>query len=205
MTLRTCEAAPAIADTFVVSCIDPRFVEEPSVLLNALGRTGRYSEMRIAGAALAAVDRTRPAWGTALWENLAASRRLHGVRRVTFLNHRDCGAVNAWAGRRLSADPQDELRVHADLLDRAAAEVRRRHPDMVVEIKLMELDGTVQSLPCRHCAPAGLVAEAVDPPAPVAADDRQSRRLCRARSLAHRRWRAARCRAGTRPAGDRHS
>jgi hypothetical protein len=165
MTITPTPRTPTAADTFVVTCIDPRFVEEPAQLLNMLGRTGRYSEMRIAGAALAAIDETRPAWGTALWENLAASRQLHGVRRVTFINHRDCGAVNAWAGRRLSADPQDELRVHTDLLNRAAAEVRRRHPDMVVEIKLMELDGSVQMLPCEHCAPPGLRAEAVAPPA----------------------------------------
>ncbi len=163
--------APSVADTFVVSCIDPRFVEEPALLLRALGRAGRYSEMRIAGAALAAVNDAQPAWSTALWDNLAASRQLHGVRRVTFLNHRDCGAVNAWAGRKLSANPQDELQVHTDLLNRAAAEVRRRHPDMEVEIKLMDLDGSVQILPCQHCAPQGLRAEAVAPPSRPANPD----------------------------------
>ena len=161
MTIHPNAAAPSVADTFVVSCIDPRFVEEPAQLLRTLGRTGRYSEMRIAGAALAAVNAAQPAWGAALWDNLAASRRLHGVRRVTFLNHRDCGAVNGWAGRKLSADPIDELQVHADLLNRAAAEVRRRHPDMEVEIALMDLDGAVQVLPCQHCAPQGLRAETV--------------------------------------------
>lgn len=166
MTITQHAPPPTAADTFVVSCIDPRLVEEPAQLLNALGRAGRYSEMRIAGAALAAVNTAQPAWSTALWENLAASRRLHGVRRVTFLNHRDCGAVNAWAGRKLSVDPQEELRVHEDLLNRAAAEVRRRHPDMEVEIKLMDLDGSVQLVPCRHCAPQPLRAEAVDAPPP---------------------------------------
>lgn len=153
--------APATAaDTFVVSCIDPRFIEEPAQIFAQFGRSGRYSEMRIAGAALAAVNTAQPAWGTALWENLAASRQLHGVRRVTFLNHRDCGAVKAWAGRVLT--PAEELEVHADLLNRAAAEVRRRHPDMEVEIALMEIDGAVRMLPCLHCAPVqGLRADAV--------------------------------------------
>lgn len=154
---------PTAADTFVVSCIDPRFVEEPSQIFAQFGRSGRYSEMRIAGAALAAVNTAQPAWSTALWDNLAASRQLHGVRRVTFLNHRDCGAVKAWAGRNLG--PEEELQVHTDLLNRAAAEVRRRHPDMEVEIALMALDGSVQVLPCAHCAPMqGLRAEAVGGP-----------------------------------------
>jgi len=154
---------PSKADTFLVSCIDPRLTDDTTFLQAALGRTDRYSEMRIAGAALAAVDSNRPAWGTALWENLAASRALHGIRQVTFLNHRDCGAMHLWAGRRLADDPAEEARVHADVLNRAAAEVRARHPDLLVEIKLMELDGSTRILPCAACVPRGFRAEAVEP------------------------------------------
>jgi hypothetical protein len=142
------EPAPRKADAFVVSCIDPRLTDDVTYLMTALGRAGRYSEMRIAGAALAAVDEGRPAWNAALWENLAASRQLHGVRKVVFINHRDCGAMHLWAGRRLSDDPAEELRQHHAVLTRAAEAVRARHPDMSVEIKLMELDGSVRMLPC---------------------------------------------------------
>ncbi len=160
------EPAPRKADAFVVSCIDPRLTDDVTHLLAALGRTGRYSEMRIAGAALAAVDENRPGWNAALWENLAASRQLHGVRKVVFINHRDCGAMHLWAGRRLADDPAEELRQHHAVLNRAAEAVRARHPDMTVEIKLMELDGSVRILPCAACAPApGLRAEAVEDPA----------------------------------------
>lgn len=156
---------PSKADAFVVSCIDPRLTDDVTFLLAALGRTGRYSEMRIAGAALAAVDDARPAWGTALWENLGASRQLHGVRRVVFINHRDCGAMDLWAGRRLADDPVEEQRQHHAVLNRAAAAVRARHPDMEVEIQLMELDGSTRILPCAACAPSGgLRAEAVPAP-----------------------------------------
>lgn len=160
------ETPPRKADAFVVSCIDPRLTDDVTFLMTALGRTGRYSEMRIAGAALAAVDEGRPAWNAALWENLGASRQLHGVRKVVFINHRDCGAMHLWAGRRLSDDPAEELRQHHAVLTRAAEAVRARHPDMSVEIKLMELDGSVRMLPCAACAPApGLRAEAVEDPA----------------------------------------
>ena len=161
-------AAPGKADAFVVSCIDPRLTDDVTFLMAALGRTDRYSEMRIAGAALAAVDDRNPSWGAALWQNLDASRQLHGVRKVVFVNHRDCGAMHLWAGRRLSDDPADELRQHHAVLERAAAAVRARHPDMTVEIKLMELDGSARILPCTTCQPAGhpagFRAEAVAPP-----------------------------------------
>ena len=145
------DQAPGKADTFLLSCIDPRLTDDTTVYFDALGRTDRYSEMRIAGAALALVDPARPAWGAAVWENLAASRQLHGVRRVTLLNHRDCGAMRLWAGRPL--DAAAELRLHAEVLDQAAAAVRARHPDMQIELKLMELDGSVRALPCAACAP----------------------------------------------------
>ncbi|MEI6162317.1 MAG: hypothetical protein WCP77_20995, partial [Roseococcus sp.] len=82
------------ADTFLISCIDPRFTDDTTFRFAALGRTDRYSEMRIAGAALAVVDESRPNWQTALWENLAASIQLHGIRNVTLLNHADCGAMD---------------------------------------------------------------------------------------------------------------
>jgi carbonic anhydrase len=153
--------APRKADTFLVACIDPRVVDETEFFMAALGRTDRYSEMRIAGAALAAVDAGRPAWREALFDNLAASRALHGIRKVTFINHRDCGAVNLWAGRSLAADPAEELRIHAEILNRAAEEVRARHPDLLIEIKLMDLDGSVSILPCQACIPQGFRAEAV--------------------------------------------
>lgn len=167
------------ADAFVLSCIDPRLVDDVTQLLATMGRTNRYSEMRIAGAALAAVDEARPGWNTAVWDNLAASRQLHGVRRVIIINHRDCGAMNLWAGRNLAQDPADEERQHQAVMERAAAEVLRRHPDMAVELHLMALDGSTQRLPCMACATAaerrldtmrpGLRAEAVAPPASPAA------------------------------------
>lgn len=146
---------PRLADSFVLSCIDPRLVDDTTRHLDALGMTDRYSEMRIAGAALALVDPARPAWRQAVLENLAASIQLHGIGRVVLIGHRDCGAVNLWAGRTLAADPPDETRTHHELMERAATVLRERHPQLQVELRLMGLDGSVQLLPCAACGPAG--------------------------------------------------
>ncbi|PZW47032.1 hypothetical protein C8P66_10770 [Humitalea rosea] len=153
------------AETFLLACIDPRLIDDSGMYFAAIGRGERYSEMRVAGAALALADPARAAWAATIWENLAASRQLHGVTRVTLLNHRDCGAMAQHLGRPF-ADAAEEERLHADVLARAAEAVRARHPDMRIETKLMELDGRVSILPCAVCAPRGpLVAEAVAPPA----------------------------------------
>ena len=162
------------ADTFLISCIDPRFVDDVTFRFAALGRTNRYSEMRIAGAALAFIDAARPAWQAALWENLAATRQLHGIRNVTLLNHRDCGAMDLWAGRRLADDPAEELRIHTEVLNQAADAIRTRHPDLLIELKLMNKDGSTIRPPCRNCIPTGFIpgpAGADGLPAPGAAPD----------------------------------
>lgn len=151
------------ADTFLISCIDPRFTDDTTFRFAALGRTDRYSEMRIAGAALALVDDNRPNWQAALWENLAATIQLHGIRNVTLLNHADCGAMDLWAGRRLRDDPAEELRLHAEVLNRAADAIRARHPDLLIELKFMEKDGSVARPPCRSCIPTGFRAGPVGP------------------------------------------
>lgn len=146
---------PSRADTFLISCIDPRLADDTTFRFEALGRTDRYSEMRIAGAALAIVDDRNPGWQATFWENLAATRQMHGIRNVTLLNHRDCGAMNAWAGHRLADDPAEELRVHTEVLNAAADAIRARHPDLLIEIKLMDLTGHVERPPCRSCVPSG--------------------------------------------------
>lgn len=146
------------ADAFVVSCIDPRTTRSAAEIMAELGRTDRYSEMRIPGAALALTEPSLPE-GQVLLEALDASRRLHGIRTVIFLNHRDCGAVGLWSGRELQAGSLEETRIHARLLHCAAEVVRARHPDLEVRLKLMDLQGRMQALPCPNCTPTALRGE----------------------------------------------
>jgi hypothetical protein len=146
---------PGKADTFLLSCIDPRLTDDTTFHFAALGRTDRYSEMRIAGAALALVDPARPAWRQAVLENLAASIELHGIHQVSLLHHRDCGAMKLWAGAAAVADPAQELRLHTEVLNEAAAIILARHPSLTVEIAFMELDGQVVHPVCTTCLGSG--------------------------------------------------
>lgn len=59
--------APGKADTFLLSCIDPQLIDDTTFYFDALGRTDRFSEMRITEAALELVDTNRPAWNAADW------------------------------------------------------------------------------------------------------------------------------------------
>ncbi|MDB5415833.1 MAG: hypothetical protein JWR10_4168, partial [Rubritepida sp.] len=48
-----------------------------------------------------------------------------------------------------------ELLVHTEVLNAAADAIRARHPDLLIEIKLMDLAGHVERPVCRNCVPAG--------------------------------------------------
>jgi hypothetical protein len=142
---RAARPAP-LAQVLVLSCIDYRLADDVGRYLSQRGLDDRYSEMRVPGAGLAAIDGRRPAWVTTVWETVAMSRQIHGIRRLYVVNHRDCSAVSARFGRLSVATPEDELRLHRRILQDFALEARRRFPDLEVELGFMELDGSVRRL-----------------------------------------------------------
>jgi len=154
-----------VAQVMVLSCIDYRLVDDVSRYLSQRGLDDRYSEMRVPGAGLAAVDGRRPAWVTTVWETVAMSRQAHGIRRLYVVNHRDCSAVAARFGRLSVASPEDELRLHRRILQNVALEARRRFPDLEVEMGFMELDGTVRRLDALMPAVPGRTSPLPLPPA----------------------------------------
>lgn len=138
--------AAASADVFVLSCIDYRLANDVTAYLTQRGLDERYAEARVAGGGLAAVDGTRPNWVSTVWENLALSRQIHGVRRLLVVNHRDCSAVAHRFGRAAVADPDAEFRLHVRICQEVADEAARRDPSLEVEFGFMELDGRVQRI-----------------------------------------------------------
>lgn len=152
----------ALADVFVLSCMDYRLVDDVTVYLKQRGLDERYSEVRIAGGGLAAVDGTRPNWVSTVWENLALSRQIHGVRRLLVINHRDCSAISHRFGRAAVADPDAEFRLHVRICQEVVDEAMRRDPTLEVECGFMELDGRVQRIVTQPPRAGGAPAAAPD-------------------------------------------
>lgn len=152
--------AGAVADVLVLSCMDYRLVDDVTAYLTQRGLDERYNEVRIAGGGLAAVDGTRPNWVSTVWEHVALSRQLHGVRRLLVINHRDCAAVAFRFGRSAIADPDAEFRLHVRICQEVVDEAKRRDPALEVECGFMELDGRVQRIatqpPRAGAAPSAL-------------------------------------------------
>jgi carbonic anhydrase len=139
-------AAEGDYDAMLLSCIDPRMVAPVYKYMDQRGLTGQYSQLVIAGAAIAVVAPKFEVWRPAFWDNLAATVQLHHIRRLIAIDHRDCGAAEIAYGPASIADPQTETETHRKVLAELRNEVGKRQPGLTIETGLMALDGSIQML-----------------------------------------------------------
>lgn len=132
------------ADVLLLSCIDYRLPGKIARYMEGRGFAANYDHVILAGASLGAVNSVYPHWGQTFREHLELAIRLHGVRRVILLDHRECGSYRVIFGTNLAGDA--EKAQHAQELHRLAREIRATHPEMEVETLLMSLDGSVETI-----------------------------------------------------------
>ncbi len=139
-------AAEGDYDAMLVSCIDPRMVAPVYKYMDQRGLTGQYSQLVIAGAAIAVVAPKFEVWRPAFWDNLATTVQLHQIKRLIAIDHRDCGAAQIAYGAASIANPQVETETHRRVLAEFRKEVGQRQPGLTIETGLMALDGSIQML-----------------------------------------------------------
>ncbi|MBK1986277.1 carbonic anhydrase [Sphaerospermopsis aphanizomenoides BCCUSP55] len=137
--------APAKAEThqpqaLVLSCIDFRFLTAERYFLRNKHLLGEYDWTALAGASLAITGFPHPSDAEAFWDQLDISYRLHHIQKVIVIDHQDCGAYAMMIDPNLSKDPERELQVHTDYLNRAYWLIRNRYPDIDVELYLATLN-----------------------------------------------------------------
>ena len=77
----------------VLSCIDPRFQPVVFNYLKKRGLKGKYSSFTIAGSAIGGTAQKFKNWHRTFWDNLETSIKLHKIKKLIVINHRDCGAA----------------------------------------------------------------------------------------------------------------
>lgn len=129
-------------EAMVLSCIDPRLQRPVFKYLEKL--RGEYSQVTIAGAAIGAVAPRFEAWHHTFWENLSISLDLHRFPKVIVIQHKQCGAATEAYGYHSSEEAETKL--HQAAVARFRKQLGQRHPQLVVEAVLMDLDGSVEEL-----------------------------------------------------------
>lgn len=138
-------AAPAKAEihqakALVLSCIDFRFLTAERYFLSRKNLGGEYDWTALAGASLAVAGFPHPSDAEAFWDQLDISYRLHHINKVIVIDHQDCGAYATMIDPNLSKDPERELQIHTDYLNRAYWSIRDRYPDIEVELYFAALN-----------------------------------------------------------------
>jgi hypothetical protein len=105
------------------------------------GLQNLYSEFSVAGGPIGVVAPAFDSWHQTFWDNLVISLDLHQIDRVVALTHRDCGAAKAAYGEQMATDRDYETAMHTQALQSLRAEVLARHPELAVDLGIMDLEG----------------------------------------------------------------
>ena len=134
-------------DTLLVSCVDFRFRGEIEKLMrDVLHLSGDYDEIVLPGASLSLVEKVYPDWGRTLKEVIGVLQKLHHIKRVIFLDHRDCSAYRLIKGNENVATKAKETQTHTEVFKEVREIMARKFPELQVYTLLIGLDGVVDNI-----------------------------------------------------------
>jgi len=131
-------------EALLLTCMDYRLTDDVERYMSGRGMRDQYDQVILAGAALGATTDQRPAWGTTFWEHLDVAVQLHAIHNVIVMDHRDCGAFRVFLGEDFAKDRAKETAIHTEALLALAKQIHEKHPELGVELLLMDLDGKVE-------------------------------------------------------------
>lgn len=139
-------SAAHTAEALLLSCMDYRLIDDIAHYMDGRGLTDQYDHVILAGASLGALTKNFKDWNQTFWDHLKVSIDLHQINSVILMDHRDCGAYKVILKADFAKDPLLEERVHGKYLRELAQAIRKRYPKLEIEMLLMNLDGTVQTI-----------------------------------------------------------
>ncbi|NSW89042.1 carbonic anhydrase [bacterium] len=127
----------------VLSCIDPRFQPLVFNYLKKRKLSGKYSSFTIAGAAIGVTSPKFKQWHKTFWENLSTSIELHKIDKLIVFNHTDCGAAKIINPSK-EFNQENEEKIHISSFEKIKKALKRKHPNLKIELNLISLDKTVK-------------------------------------------------------------
>ena len=134
-------------EALLLTCMDYRLLDDVAAYMHERKLTKNYDHIILAGASLGALTDKKPAWNAEFWDHVAVAKELHKIKKVIVIDHRDCGAYRVFLGMDLDDDPVKETQVHGEQLKKLGALLKQKHPDLGVELHLMDLNGKVETIP----------------------------------------------------------
>ena len=125
-------------EAMVLSCIDPRFQPKVYKYLKAKNLTGKYSAFTIAGAAIGVTHQKFKKWHSTFWENLETSIKLHKIKKLIVINHKDCGAAKL-ANKEKRFNEAIENKIHKESFKNIKKTLKKKYPNLKVNFKILSI------------------------------------------------------------------
>ena len=129
----------------VLSCMDPRFQPIVYNYLKKKKLIGKYSAFTIAGSAIGVTASKFKKWHKTFWDNIDTSIKLHKIKKVIVINHRDCGAAKIINGKK-EFNRANEIKIHKNSFLKLRKLFKKKYPKLTIELKLISLNQKVENL-----------------------------------------------------------
>jgi carbonic anhydrase len=128
----------------VLSCIDPRFQPIVYNYLKKKRLNGKYSAFTIAGSAIGVTANKFKKWQKSFWDNFDTSLKLHNIKQLIVINHRDCGAAKI-INRKKKFSTANETKIHRNSFQKIKKIFKKKYPKLKIELKLISLNSKVET------------------------------------------------------------
>ena len=128
----------------VLSCMDPRFQPIVFNYLKKKKLSGKYSSFTIAGSAIGVTTNKFKKWHKTFWDNFETSVKLHNIKKLIVINHRDCGAAKIINGKKQFSSI-NETKVHKNSFQKIKKIFKKKYPKLKIELKLISLNKKIQN------------------------------------------------------------
>ena len=128
----------------VLSCMDPRFQPIVYNYLKKKKLIGKYSAFTIAGSAIGVTAGKFKKWHRTFWDNIDTSIKLHKIKKLIVINHRDCGAAKIINGKKIFSN-DIETNIHRDSLQKIKKLFKKKYPRLSIELNIISLNKKVET------------------------------------------------------------
>ena len=128
----------------VLSCMDPRFQPIVFNYLKKRKLSGKYSSFTIAGSAIGVTVNKFKKWHKTFWDNFETSVKLHNIKKLIVINHRDCGAAKIVNGKKKFLK-MNETKIHKNSFQKIKKIFKKKYPKLKIELKLISLNKKIQN------------------------------------------------------------
>ena len=83
-------------------------------------------------------------WHKVFWDNLKTSIKLHNIKKLIVINHRDCGAAKIINGKK-EFSYINESKVHKNSFKKIKKMFKKKYPKLSLELKIISLNSKVET------------------------------------------------------------